>query len=114
MKPFAVSYAFLLLTIILDVIAVSSLKMSLQFTRVVPSIIGIVGYALSFYCLSIALRHISMPVVYAVWMGLGIVLSIIVGALVFKESLDFAAYLGISLILAGVVVTQLFSKSVQV
>lgn len=113
MKPFTISYGALLLAIILDVAAVSSLKFSEQFTRTIPSIIAIAGYASSFYCLSIALQHVSMPIVYAIWTGLGIVLSIVVGLFIFKETLDLAAYLGIALILVGVVIINLFSHSVE-
>lgn len=76
-----------------------------------PSIVTILFYGASFYLLSVALKGIPLGVAYAIWAGLGIVLTAIIGSLVFKQMLDTPAILGIGLIVAGVVVINVFSQS---
>lgn len=106
------TYVLLLLAIVCEVIATSALKASDGFTVLLPSLLTVVGYCIAFYCLSLALRGIPVGIVYAIWSGLGIVLIAIVGAVWFGQSLDAAAIAGLALILAGVVVINVFSRSV--
>ena len=106
------AYLFLTLAILTEVLATSCLKASEGFTRPWPSAVTVLGYAVSFYCLSLTLAAIPTGVVYAIWSGVGIVLISLVGWLVFDQVLDGPALAGLALIVAGVVVIQLFSKSV--
>lgn len=102
---------YLALAIIAEVIATSALKASAGFSRLVPSIIVVFGYGAAFVLLSIALKSIPVGVAYAIWAGAGIALISIIGWLAFKQPLDGPALLGISLIVAGVIVLNVFSKS---
>jgi len=104
-------YLYLTLAIIAEVIGTSALKSSEQFTRFWPSVVVVIGYALAFYFLSLVLKSVPVGVAYAVWSGLGIVLIALVGALMFKQVPDLPAILGMGLIVAGVAVIQLFSKT---
>lgn len=106
------NWFYLGLAIISEVIATSALKASVGFTRVVPSIVVVIGYAISFYLLSLTLRTIPVGIVYAIWSGVGICLISIVGWIVFKQSLDLPAIIGLGLIVSGVLVLNVFSKSV--
>ncbi len=106
------SYLILLLAIVFETIATSCLKQSEQFTRLWPSLVTVIGYAVSFYCLSVVLRTIPVGIAYAIWSAVGIVLVSVIGFVVFKQHLDLPALLGLGLIIAGVVVINLFSKSV--
>ena len=101
----------LLAAIVSEVIGTSALQASQQFTRLVPSVLVFVGYGVSFYFLALALKVIPVGIAYAIWSGLGIVLISLVGLAVFGQKLDLPAVLGIGLILAGVMVIQLFSAS---
>ncbi len=100
----------LVLAIICEVIATSSLKASQEFTKLFPSVITIVGYALAFYLLSLTLRSIPMGIAYAIWSGIGIVLVSVVGVVVYQQKLDLPAIIGMSLIVLGVVIINVFSK----
>lgn len=104
------TFVYLVLAIMAEVIATSALKASIGFTRPLPSIIVVVGYGLAFYLLSLVLRTLPVGVAYAIWAGLGIVLVTLVGIVVFGEKPDLPAVLGVSLIVAGVVMLQVFSK----
>ena len=106
------NYLFLALAIVSEVAATSSLKMSEQFTKLWPSIIVVAGYGMAFYFLSLCLKSMSIGIIYAVWSGLGIVLVSVVGWFMFKQRLDFPAIAGITMIVVGVAVIYLFSKSV--
>lgn len=101
----------LLAAILLEVAATSALKASQGFTKAVPSLIVAVGYAGSFYFLSLALRTIPVGVAYAVWSGIGIVLISLVGWIVYAQKLDLAAIAGLALIIAGVIVVNVFSST---
>jgi small multidrug resistance pump len=103
-------FVYLLIAIVAEVVATSALKASEQFTQLVPSLLVIAGYATAFYFLSLTLQSIPVGVAYAVWSGLGIVLVTIVGAVLFQQVPDAAAIAGMALIIAGVVVMNLFSK----
>ena len=104
-------YVALIAAIVAETIGTSALQASHQFTRLAPSVVVVVAYALSFYLLAIALKVMPVGVVYAIWSGLGIVLIAIAGLVIFGQKLDLAAVLGLGLIIAGVVVLHLFSSS---
>lgn len=105
-------WLLLLAAIIAEVAATSALKASAGFTRLWPSVCVVVGYSAAFYCLALTLRAIPIGVAYAIWAGLGIVLIALVGWLVFGQRLDAPAVAGMLLIVAGVVVMNVFSKAV--
>ena len=109
--PF-LTYATLFTAIVLEVIGTTFLQRSEQFTRLVPTLMTGLCYAASFYFLSLALRTMPLGIAYAIWSGLGIVLVSVIGLLVFGQKLDLAAVTGLSLIVAGVVIVNLFSGSV--
>jgi small multidrug resistance pump len=106
------NWIYLSVAIFCEIIATSTLKSSEAFTRLTPSLITAAGYTMSFYFLGMALREIPLGVAYAIWSGTGIVLISLVGALFFKQHLDLAAIIGIAFIITGVVVMNVFSKSV--
>ncbi len=106
------AYAVLMIAIVLEVIATSFLMLSQQFTRPLPTVIMALCYLASFYFLSHALRHVPLGVAYAVWSGLGIVLTAAIGVVVFRQTPDLPAVIGIGLILAGVIVINGFSQAV--
>ena len=105
------SYLYLAIAIVAEVIATASLKASKGFTTIIPSIIVVLGYATAFYFLSIVLKTIPVGIAYAIWSGLGIVLVTIVSAVVYKQIPDLYAMLGMGLIIVGVVILNLFSKT---
>ena len=105
------AYMALGLAIVAEVIATSALKASEGFTRPGPSAIVVLGYGLAFYCLSLTLRTVPVGVAYAVWSGLGIVLITVAGYVLYRQRIDVAALIGMALIVAGVAVIQLFSKT---
>ena len=111
-KVLNMGYLYLAVAIIAEVIATSALKASDEFSKLVPSVIVVVGYGVAFYCLSMVLKTIPVGVAYAVWSGLGIVLISIVGLVMFGQKLDLAAIVGMVLIVSGVVVMNVFSKTV--
>ncbi|MDV3902555.1 QacE family quaternary ammonium compound efflux SMR transporter [Elizabethkingia anophelis] len=103
-------YIYLFIAIIFEAIATSTLKSSEQFTKLIPSIITIVGYAGAFYFLSLSLKQIPVGIAYALWSAIGIVLIAVVGALVYKQIPDLPAIIGFIFIITGVVIINLFSK----
>jgi small multidrug resistance pump len=107
------TYLFLLGAIVLEVVATTALARSASFTRLVPSLIAIFGYAGAFWLLSVPLRVLPTGVVYALWSGLGIVLITAVAWVWQKQVLDTAAILGLAMIMAGVLVIHLFSSAVN-
>ena len=104
-------YLFLSAAIVSEVIATTALKASAEFTKPVPSIVVVVGYAISFYLLTQVLRSLPVGVTYAIWAGMGIFLIAVIGAIYYKEIPDLPAIIGMALIIAGVVVLQGFSKT---
>jgi small multidrug resistance pump len=104
-------YLALIGAILAEVIGTSALQASQQFTRLGPSLAVVVGYGLSFYLMSLALKAMPLGVVYATWSGMGIVLIATIGWLVFGQKPDLAAILGMALIVAGVLVIHLFSTT---
>lgn len=104
-------YLPLAIAIVSETVATSTLKLSNGFTRLRPSVITVLGYAIAFFCLSICLRSIPVGLVYAIWSGVGIVLISAIGVVAFHQKLDAPALFGIALILTGVLVIHLFSNS---
>lgn len=104
------NFLFLFVAIVCEVIATSSLKASEQFTKLVPSALTILGYIAAFYFLSLTLKTIPVGVAYAIWSGVGIVMVTLVAAVLYKQQPDWAAIAGMALIIAGVVVINVFSK----
>ena len=105
------NWLYLSIAIVAEVIATSALKAADGFTRSGPSLVVVVGYGVAFYFLSLALRGIPVGIAYAVWSGVGIVLISVIGWIAFGQRLDAAAVLGIGLIMAGVIVLNVFSRS---
>ncbi len=107
------TYLFLFIAIIAEVAATSALKASEEFTKLYPSLIVVVGYGVAFYFMTLVLRVIPLGITYAVWSGLGIVLVTIAGIFLYKQIPDIPAIIGMGLIVSGVVVINLFSKSMS-
>ena len=107
------NYVYLAMAIAFEVIATSALQASNGFTRPWPTIVTVVGYGIAFYCLSLTLRTIPVGIAYAIWSGVGIVLITAVGWVLYRQSLDMPALIGIALIIAGVLVINLFSRTVS-
>ncbi|WGF89454.1 DMT family transporter [Marinivivus vitaminiproducens] len=105
-------YVFLTVAIIAEVVATSALKLSDGFTRPWPLLFTFVGYAISFWFLSLTIRVMPMGIVYAIWSGVGIVFITAVGWLWFGQRLDMPAMVGLSLIVAGVFVVNVFSRTI--
>lgn len=105
-------WVYLGIAIVSEVAASSALRASDGFTRVWPTLALIVGYGVSFYFLSLTLRTIPMGIAYAVWSGVGILLICIVGWLMFGQKLDLPAMIGLAFIVTGVVILNVFSKSI--
>ena len=105
-------WIFLAVAIISEVIATSFLKSAERFTRFWPSVVVVAGYLLAFYLLSLTLKTIPVGVAYAIWSGVGIVLIALSGWLFLGQSLDMPALIGLSLIVAGVAVINVFSRTV--
>ena len=104
-------WLYLALAIGAEVIATSALKSAAGFTRLLPSSVVVLGYGAAFYFLSLTLKTIPVGMAYAIWSGAGIVLVSLIAWLVFKQSLDLPAIVGMGLIVAGVLVIQLFSQT---
>ena len=103
-------YVYLFYAITAEIIGTTALKASHQFTKPVPSIMVFIGYGTAFYLLSLVLKTIPVGIAYAIWCGVGIVFITFIGIFFFKERLDIPAFIGIGLIVAGVLVINLFSK----
>ena len=107
------AYIYLSIAIVAEVAATSALKASEEFTRLWPSLMVVTGYAIAFYCMTLTLRSLPVGITYAIWSGMGIVLVAFAAAVLYKQMPDLPAMLGMGLIIAGVVVIQLFSKTVN-
>ncbi|HHV7520871.1 MULTISPECIES: DMT family transporter [Burkholderia] len=103
-------YAWLAIAIVAEVIGTSALRAADGFTRLGPSVLVVAGYGVAFYCLSLTLRTMPVGIIYAVWSGAGIVLITLVAMLLYRQVPDVPAVIGLGLIIAGVVVLNLFSK----
>lgn len=106
-----IAWLLLGLAIVAEVIGTSALKASDGFTRLGPSVVVVVGYAVAFYCLSLVLKTLPVGITYAVWSGLGIVLITVAAFVLYGQKIDLPGLIGMGLILAGVVVLNVFSKA---
>ena len=104
-------YVYLLASIVTEVISTTALKATNNFTAPIPTAIVVIGYALTFFLFNLTLTAIPIGIAYAIWSGLGMVLIATSSWLIYKQALDPAAFVGIGLILAGVLVLNLFSKT---
>lgn len=107
------TYLILAISIIAETIATTMVKASQGFTRLVPSLVVIIGYSISFYGLSQVVKTMNLGVAYAIWAGMGIFCVSLMAFFFYKQRLDGAAILGMLLIVLGVLVIQIFSKSVS-
>jgi len=101
----------LAIAIVAEVIGTTALKASNEFTRLYPSLIVVVGYGTAFYFMSISLRILPVGIMYAIWSGMGIVLISILGWLAYRQALDVPAMIGMAFIIAGVIIINMFSKT---
>lgn len=106
-------WIYLSVAIVSEVVATSALKASEGFSRFWPSLLVVAGYSTAFYFLSLTLKTIPVGVVYAIWSGAGIALIAVVAWIFLGQALDLAAIIGMGLIIAGVVVLNVFSKAVS-
>lgn len=104
-------YLTLMLSVLAETIGTTALQASQQFTKPVPSLIVVIAYGAAFYLLAIALKFFPVGIAYAMWSGMGIIFIAIIGFAVFGQKLDFAAIAGIGMILAGILVINLFSNT---
>ena len=105
------TFGILFLAILSEVVATSSLKFSEGFTKLIPSVVVVIGYGASFYLLSVVLKAMPIGVAYAIWSGVGLVLTVIAGILIWRETLDWARMAGIVLIIAGIILINVVSKA---
>ena len=105
------NWVYLGLAIFSEVVATASLKSTEGFTRLVPSIVVLVGYSAAFYFLSLTLDTIPIGVAYAVWSGVGVATITLVSFVLYDQNIDAAGLIGIGLIVTGVVVLRLFSEA---
>ena len=106
------NYFYLVIAILFEVVATTALKQTEGFTRLAPSLVSIAGYSFAFYFLSLPLRTMPVGVVYAIWCGAGIILITAIGWVWFRQALDLPALAGMGLIMAGVIVINLWSKTI--
>ncbi|WP_443630220.1 SMR family transporter [Candidatus Njordibacter sp. Uisw_056] len=106
------SWFLLFLAVVFEVVGTSAIKQSAGFTKFFPSLAVAVCFVVSFYLLTFSLKVLPIGVVYAVWSGMGIVLISVIGHWFFNERLDTPAIIGISFILSGVIIMQIFSRAV--
>lgn len=107
------AYFYLALAIVAEMVATGALKASEEFTKFIPSMIVVIGYGVAFYFMTLVLRTIPIGITYAIWSGIGIVLIAILGVIFYKEIPDLPAIIGMGLIVAGVIVIHLFSKTIS-
>jgi len=105
------TWAYLGLAIASEVMATASLKSTEGFTKVVPSVMVLIGYSAAFYFLSLTLEDIPIGVAYAVWSGIGVAAITLLSVFFMDQKIDLAGVIGIALIVIGVVVLRLFSES---
>ena len=105
-------YVLFGMAVVAEVCATTALARSASFTKLIPTAVAVLGYAIAFWCLSFPMRIMPTGIVYAVWSGMGIVLITGIGFIWYQEALDLPAVFGLGLIISGVVVINLFSKSI--
>ena len=105
------NWIILFVAIVAEIIATSALKSSEGFTKLLPSIVVVIGYVAAFYCLSLTLKTIPVGISYAIWSGAGIVLISTIGWILFGQKLDVWGVIGIAFIISGVLILNLLSKT---
>lgn len=105
------TYVYLFVAVVFEVIGTAALQASQQFTRPAPLVLTAIGYIAAFYFLSLTLKTMPVGIAYAIWSGLGVILISLIGWVWFRQMLDLPALVGISLIIAGVATINLFSKT---
>ena len=106
-----VAYIHLIIAVIFETIGTSALQASQQFTKFWSSVLVVVAYGIAFYFLGMTLKALPVGIAYALWSALGIIFISLIGLIVFGQKLDIPAIVGIGLILLGIVIIQLFSKT---
>ncbi len=106
-------WLYLFFAITGEIIGTTALKASDGFTRLTPSLLAIVGYGVGFYFLALVLRSIPLGITYAIWSGVGVAAVTLIGWWLYGQRLDWAALVGIGLIVAGVLVLNLWSGALQ-
>lgn len=106
-------YLYLMLAVLFETIGTTALQASQQFTKLVPSLIVIAAYGSAFYLLGLTLKYMPVGVVYAIWSGLGIIFIAAIGFVVFGQRLDLPAVIGLTLIIAGILIIHLLSNTTQ-
>lgn len=104
-------YLLLLVAVLMETVGTTALQASQQFTKIGPTLVAILAYGGAFFFLGLTLKFMPVGIVYALWSGLGIVFITIIGFVIFGQRLDFAAIAGLTLIIAGIVVIQVFSNT---
>lgn len=107
------AFLYLAIAIIAEVIATSAMKASQGFSVLWPSLLTILGYVVALYFLSLTLKTIPVGIAYAIWSGAGIVLISTVGWFLYKQHLDLPAFIGLTMVIAGILVINIFSKSTE-
>lgn len=105
------AYLILLLAVCAETIGTTALQASQQFSRFWPSVLVVVGYGFAFYLMALTLKVMPVGIVYAIWSGLGIFFIAVIGFVVFGQKLDWPAILGLTMILAGILIIHLFSQT---
>lgn len=105
------AYFFLIIAVLFEGLGTTSLQASQQFTRFWPSLGVILGFGMAFYFLMIVLQYLPLGITYALWSGVGICLTALLGWLIFRQALDWPAILGMGLIVVGIVVINVYSKT---
>ena len=106
-----IHYVYLLLAVAAETIGTTALQASQQFSKLLPSVIVVLAYAVSFYLLALTLKVMPVGVMYAIWSGLGIVFIAVIAWIIFGQKLDAPAIIGMSMIVAGIIVINLFSNT---
>ncbi|MDF1716388.1 MAG: SMR family transporter [Antarcticimicrobium sp.] len=104
-------YIYLILAVAAETVGTTALQASQQFSRLMPSLLAVAGYAVAFYFLALTLKAMPVGIVYAMWSGLGIVFIALIGFIAFGQRLDLPAVLGLAMIIGGIAVINLFSGS---
>ena len=106
-----IQYMYLIVAVAAETIGTTALQASQQFSRLIPSLIVLFAYGFSFYMMGLTLRYMPVGIVYAIWSGLGIVMIAAIGYVFFGQDLDLPAVLGMTLIVIGILIIHLYSKS---
>lgn len=113
MSPLFVTYGTLAIAVAFEVAGTSMLQQTQQFTRLWPSVLSLACYAVAFYLLSFTLKSMPVGIAYALWSGLGIVMVSAIGWAVFRQALDVPALIGLGFIITGIIIVNLFSKTIS-